>query len=556
MHELLSVIAGEVRALGPRAGLGEVTVSQGAFPPGDEAVYVVEPHEFFLKTGAAEQPTPDQLARTIAICVEHPGAASFGQTVATAGRVAARMDISDDSAFALNELGMPTERFHLGYSTQWDVWGGSDSERTHDVLFLGTIDPRRSRNIALDIGAVDESSVLLAMPPHEPMFKPRPDFFTGKEKLQLLADSKVIVNLHRERCRSFEWVRALEAMSNGCVVVSEHSTDFAPLTPGRDVLFGSSRSLFTLAGTLLRCPERLAEVRAASYETIRSMSMVESTERLAALATELAQGIRPHIRRPPASSPSSLPPSPSYGLLYASTGDSLSEEVPELRGDSELFALPLVASRTAPASKAAGPDRGADSLDVLICRAPGWPDLGWSLSSVLPQLAGMDSVVHLCGDGAADEAGDLPENVIVHASDHDAGPGGARNQVLRASDAAQILVLNSTDALLPHAVERLRHALDESDAGAAYGMVITADGFLTSAHPYEQERLGRTDYLAAAALWRRSTLAESGGWCDGAGWRGQEVRDLWWRLGARGGSATLVPRPLVRQACVQAVGAE
>jgi hypothetical protein len=553
MHELLGVIAAEVRALGPDAGVEEVTVSQGAFPPGDEAVYVVEPHEFFLKTPAADQPTRDQLARTIAICVEHPGTASFGQTVDTAGRVAARMDINDDSTFALNELGMPTERFHLGYSEQWDVWGGADSQRTHDVVFLGTIDPRRSRNIALDIEAVDEASVLLAMPPHEPMDRPRPHFFTGREKLQLLADSKVIVNLHRERCRSFEWVRALEAMCNGCVVVSEHSTDFAPLTPGKDVLFGSSRSLFTLSRALLSSPDRLADIRAACYETIRStMSMVESAQQLAALAADLSRGVRPHPPRASGVPPRVLPPSPSYGVVYSSTRDTFSVEMPALGSEDELFPLPLLQSR--PALRVAGANRSADSLDVLILRSPGWPDFDWSLSSVLPQLAGMNSVVHLCPDAVPDDARDLPENVVLHAADPDAGPGSARNRAVEASDAAQILVLNSTDALLPHAVERLRHALEKSHAGVAYGMVITADGLITSAHPYEQDRLDRTDYLAAAALWRRSALVESGGWSDGGGWQGQEVRDLWWRLGALGGSATLVPRPLIRQAPVQCAG--
>jgi hypothetical protein len=187
----------------------------------------------------------------------------------------------------------------------------------------------------------------------------------------------------------------------------------------------------------------------------------------------------------------------------------------------------------------------------LILRSPGWPDFGWSLSSMLPQLAGVDSVIHLCLDAVPDHARDLPENVVVHMSDPDAGPGSARNRAVETSDAAQILVLDSTDALLPHAVKRLRQALEESDAGVAYGMVITADGLITSAHPYEQERLERTNYLAAAALWRRTALVESGGWYDGAEWPGQEVRELWWRFGTMGGSATLVPRPLVRQASVQ-----
>jgi hypothetical protein len=122
-----------------------------------------------------------------------------------------------------------------------------------------------------------------------------------------------------------------------------------------------------------------------------------------------------------------------------------------------------------------------------------------------------------------------------------------RNLALRSSDAAQILVLDSTDQLLPHALERLRGHLDESKADVAYGMVITADGQITSAHPHEQQRLERADYLASAALWRRSSLHALGGWCEGSGWLGQEVRDLWWRLGASGGSAILVPRPIARR---------
>jgi SAM-dependent methyltransferase len=163
------------------------------------------------------------------------------------------------------------------------------------------------------------------------------------------------------------------------------------------------------------------------------------------------------------------------------------------------------------------------------------------------QLEGSDAVVHLCVDRVP-EPSELPDGVVLHSAEPHRGAGGVRNLALRSCDAARVLVLDSPDQLLPHALERLRDRLDESGADAAYGMVITADGQITSAHPLEPARLEGADYLASAALWRRSSLHALGGWCEGAGWRGQEVRDLWWRLGSSGGTAALVPRPIARKA--------
>ncbi len=528
MHELLGVIAAEVTALGATSGIHQVTVSEGPFPAGDDAVYVIEPHEFFLRVPAHDHPAQDQLRRTIGLCVEHPGTESFAQTVATAGRVGARLAITDDSALALNELGLPTHRIRLGYSTIWDVWGGADTPRSLDIVFLGTIDRRRSRNIALDIRAADECSVLLALPPHETMSESQPGVFAGYEKLRLLADAKVIVNMHRESSQSFEWVRALEAMSNGCVVVSEHSTDISPLRPGFDLVLGSASSLFTLSRVLLRHPERLAEIRDHCYETLRSqMAMRESATVLSQLAVDLAVGRPPAVASAAISSFRRLPPPPPYGVVYPWQGDHYINESALLK--RALDHLPLEPDHR-PVVQMARRDRSPHSIDVIILRSPGWPGFGSALSSLLPQLEGADVVVRLCVDRVLEPKA-VPDGVVVHSAESHTGAGGVRNLALYSSDAAQILVLDSTDELLPHAVELLRLRLEESRSDVAYGMVITPDGQITSAHPFEPERLEQANYLASAALWRRSSLLALGGWSEGAGWRGQEVRDLWWRLG-------------------------
>jgi hypothetical protein len=542
MHELLGVIAAEVDALGDEYN---VTVSVGPFPADEDAVFVVEPHEYFLKVPPHAHPDADQLRRTIALCVEHPGSESFAQTMGTARSAGARVAITDEAALTLADLGLPTHRIRLGYSAQWDEWGGGDTARSHDIVFLGTIDRRRSRNIALDIRAADNRSVLLALPPHEPITAARPGFFTGRDKLKLLADAKVIVNMHREYSRSFEWVRCLEAMCNGCVVVSEHSTDIHPLQPGIDLVLGSSQSLFSLSEVLLADEQRLADIRSNCYERLRSqLTMRSAAVTLSQLAAELATGIPLAPPTVPPRAAHCLPIRPPCGVVYPWVGDHYRDESALLA--SELDDLPLRPDEAAPSAATARPDRGPDSLDVIILRSPGWPDFGPVLAALATQLDGVDAIVHLCVDRVPQQR-EIPVGAVVHSAELRAGAGGVRNLALRSSDAAQILVLDSRDQILPHALERLRARLNESGSDVAYGMAITADGQIASAHTYQQERLERADYLASAALWRRRSLSALGGWCEGAGWRGQEVRDLWWRLGASGGSGALVPRPLVQQ---------
>jgi SAM-dependent methyltransferase len=542
IHELLGVIAAEVEALGEM----QVTLSVGALPAADDAIYVVEPHEYFLKLPPHEHPDENQLRRTIALCVEHPGTESYAQTAAAAALVGARVAITDDAALSLGEVGLPTHRIRLGYSSEWDVWHGADTPRPHDVVFLGTIEGRRSRNIALDIAAADDCSVLLALPPHEPLTQSRPGFFAGRDKFRLLAEAKIIVNMHREYSRSFEWVRCLEAMSNGCVVVSEHSTDFGPLRPGADLVLGSSRSLFTLSRTLLREPARLAEIRSHCYETLRAqLPMRAAAVLLSQLAAELAAGSSPAPSAVTSSTARCLPARPPSGVVYPWDGDHYRDEAPEWA--SGLDDLPLEPEPVGQAVATVQPERSPDSVDVIILRSPGWPDFGLTLASLVPQLEGVDAVIHLCVDRVP-EPGEIPDRCVLHRAEPRRGAGGVRNLALGASDAARVLVLDSTDQLLPHALTRLRERLDTAAVDVAFGMVMTPEGQVMSAHPYERARLERSNYLASAALWRRASLHALGGWCEGTGWRGQEIRDLWWRLGSSGDScATLVPRPVVQK---------
>jgi hypothetical protein len=135
--------------------------------------------------------------------------------------------------------------------------------------------------------------------------------------------------------------------------------------------------------------------------------------------------------------------------------------------------------------------------------------------------------------------------------DHATGsPGKRRNAALLQCDSEYVLVLDSVDRLLPGAAGRLRTALDTSEADAAYGFVISPQSTFLSALPFERDRLLTTPYLAAASLWRRSTLLDFGGWAEGIGDPMETSRELWRHLAESGGHAVLVPRPLIRQLVV------
>ena len=143
MRELLEQIAYEARLAGVDA-----QVIDGDFPPGDDIVYVVVPHEYFIVRPPARWPSTELLSRTIALAVEPPGTPSFEVSADHARRCAIVMDINAKSIDELHRRGVSVLPFQLGYSEYFDHWHGVDRPRQNDIVYLGTSDPRRDALLA------------------------------------------------------------------------------------------------------------------------------------------------------------------------------------------------------------------------------------------------------------------------------------------------------------------------------------------------------------------------------------------------------------------------
>jgi Glycosyl transferases group 1 len=285
MTELLVAIADATAA----AGHG-VELVFDAFPPlDDETVYVAIPHELHAHGDPAGLPDARQRARTIALCTENPGTPWFDQTLGLVTEFAAAVSINRSSAAALEQRGVTCAHIQLGYVPAWDTWRREErTPRPIDVLYLGAADPRRDPLLPPIASALSAREFQFLVPPLEVRTAPRPDFITGVDKYHRLRSSRVLLNLHRTTSRAFEWMRFLEAICNGCVVVSEPSLDSQPLIPGEHFLAADVEHIAGVIDELLDDDARLRELRERAYDFVRGeLSMRPAAERLAELAAKL-----------------------------------------------------------------------------------------------------------------------------------------------------------------------------------------------------------------------------------------------------------------------------
>jgi hypothetical protein len=463
----------------------------------------------------------------------------------------------------LQRRGLGARHLQLGYHRSWDCWGGDPRvNRSTDLLFLGSVTPRRERALsAMAPFLWDCVSDIRLFEYPRPMTEPRANFVASTDKWRLLADSRILLNVHRIDVPYFEWVRALEAVVNGCLVLSEHSEESGSLIPGQHFVAGPLETLGAYAASLMTDEPLRREITVAAYEFVRGS--LDMCDILRSILDEVeVEGPLPRTRRL-SQAVSDMKPgfvgSPLIEDALASEG-RIRARVKELL-DSETALIRQVEAMQSEL-------QWGESDHEEITQSAGWAVRPGRVSVIVTSFntealltQAVSSVLDSSGisvelivvddhsrDGSVDwvrglmqERPEFPLCLVARAAN--GGVSVARNSGLARARGEYVFILDSDNEIFPNALEKLSEALDKSpDAALAYGIIAKSDGSgLYSNLPWDVPRLCVSNYVDAMALIRREVLDEVGYYDAHFGLRGWEDYELWLRVAATGGRGEFVP---------------
>jgi hypothetical protein len=556
--ELVDVIRDELEAIGVPS-----QVSLGDFPaPRPGLVYVlVPPHEYFAARVGAESPPPELLRRTIFVCAEQPGSVWFEDNARLMQEAGAVFDISYRSVKEWTLRGANVEYFPLGYTRRWER-SPLDGPRHIDVAFLGARSERRERYLAEYARSLWRWRAHLVLSDNgRPNEASGPDFLAGDDKRQLLARTRVLLNLHSGDRPYFESLRVVEAVLSGAVVVSEHSPDCAPLVPGLNFIGAQPQNLMLVAQHLLEHEdERRVHADRALTHLRDEVPLRTSVERLAAVA----ESVDHHAPVPPGEQVSGfrapLPDQFEFPPPLAATADP---ESAVLRRALKQLKLDSILTRRRLDRLEAALDGGRAELEIATrTRAYGGAE---PRVSVVVSLYDYEDQISAALDSAAlslfaefelivvDDAStdDSLRRVLEWCDRHPRTPaivlhrpvnGGlarARNAGVDFARGEFVFVLDADNEIYPHCLGRLVEVLDtDTEAVFAYGM---SERFgeqgsigLLSVGGWDPRRLRHVNHIDAMALIRRDDLRELGGYAEDVRLHGWEDYDLWCKVAERG----------------------
>lgn len=570
LTELLEAVAGASADAGAR-----VSFAFDGYPRFDDpTVYVVIPHEFFTLVPEERWPDAHELQRTISLCVEMPGTKWFETTATHAPRTAAVLAINKSATNELRRRGIAAEHIQLGYWRGWDGWQGDPTRtRPFDVLYMGTDDVRRGRVLSGFGEVLQARRTSIFVPPEAPKKSGRPDFLTGAQKYERLGSAKVLLNLHRCGSSSLEWIRVLESIVNGCVVVSEHSRDHGPLVPGEHFFSARAESLGLLADHLLDDPARLAQVRKQAYEFVRGELRMEPTvARMIDLAADLVRSALPAPRG--RSAPQRLVPAPVPPEIPSVPTPAMAELARLRSGLKHLVTQNLETRRLLHSMRRIDSEDWDEDGVRLVASTRAAAEASPRLSVAMPLYNQAREVVEALQSLLASDFDDYEVLVYDDASTDDgprdverlfaehpwmagrlfqgrvnAGPSRGRNMLAARARGELIFMLDADNKVHPNTLGRLVEALDRNpEASFVYPIIAVHTGSapvgLLSALPWEPARLAAGNYIDAMALWRREALLAMGGYCEDTRLQGWEDYDLWCRCAEEGRSGVLVPEIL------------
>lgn len=562
MADIADWLAEAGAATGRRARL----VSDGS-PPDDPTVtnLVVAPHEFYLLSELDDAAIHRAVQVSVPVCTEQPGTPWFDIAAVTASAARVALDINAHGVGALREAGIDARHLRLGGVPSMVA---PDVDRDLDVVFLGGRTDRRAARLARmapDLWHRDVDLRLFAF--DRPVGRDAPGLVFGADKYRLLARSRILLNIHRDEKRPgyFEWARMVEAMANGCCVVTEPVTGHDPFVAGEH--FVATDDLEGAVVELLEDPDRCRRIGENARRAVLEQYPLRSN--LAPLLDELdaMQVSVDAPRRPPryrrrlivAQQHPLLPAFRPHQELRARLYHALVAETALQRRIERARSLLRhgVDDHVEQVRSAAHDD--ADPQVSVVVTLYNYAHL---VRETLESVAASDGVRyeivvvddHSTDDGRAVVRSFVEEHpmvpVLLLGSDINRGLPAARNLAFEHARADRVMVMDADNLVYPNALARLSQALDDDpDAAFAYS---TLEEFgvtqgVRSAMAWDVERLCASNYIDAQAMIRTDAWRRHGGYRTGDelvfGW---EDWELWLRFAEAGERGVHVARMLGR----------
>ena len=588
MRDIASAFAEAATLLGRSA-----TVVTDRLPEVDGSVnLVVAPHEFFVLSDEPVAELKRAAASSVSICTEQPNTPWFHLSLDACQRGLLAFDINEHGTAALREYGVQAHRLPFGAVPSMTAGDGHDrasADRPIDMLFMGSLDPRRGAALAgLAPVLWNRRSELRLFPFDKPVAAGTPGVVFGDAKFELLRTAKVLVNVHRDRSTHlppgteppayFEWVRMVETMANGCVVLTEPSEGYEPLIEGTHFVSAEPHEMADVLDELLRDPDRLKAIADAARRAVTvdlplaaslapALALVES-EVLPHLERHVGSGAHLkgtwRLREGGAQGPKRLGAFRPYAEVLSRAKQIVLGENETLRRLEAVHALLQHSTEQhihrieTPAYHAAVASGDVPDVSVMVTLYDYESLVAETLDSILASEGVSIEVIivedHATDDSRAVATAYLAEHpdvaMVLLAKDANEGLAAARNTGLAHCRAERVMVMDADNLVYPTCLQRLAAALD-ADPGAAFAYAALeqfgAKPGLVSAYAWNPEWLCAANYIDAQTMIRRSVLRSLGGYRLGDplvfGW---EDWEMWLRLASRGDRGVLVPEMLGR----------
>jgi hypothetical protein len=523
---------------------------------------VVAPHEFFVLFPAPKADIARAAAASVPICTEQPATPWFNLTAGILRDTPVVLDINQHGTDALRARGHEAHQLRLGGVPSMGV---PRRERDLDALFLGGSTPRRAAELS-KLGSVlwDRRAELRLFRFTSPVGEGTPGLVFGRDKYELLARSRILINLHRDDVLPgyFEWARLIEAMANGCAVLTEPSTGHDPLVDARH--FVATKDIADELRALLDDDVRCRELGEAARSAVMDEHPLVSS--LTPVLERLEDTWRPavprrHISAIALSHTVSLqlgevrPAQAMRRRVYLAwmREVSLTREIERLRCQIEHEVDDLVLRSETPSYAAAAPE-----VSVIVTLY-NYADVVLETLESIVASSGVDYEIVVVDDHSRDHGRavvsafmdahpEVPMRLL--ASEINRGLPASRNLAVAEARADRIMVMDADNTVYPNCLRRLSDALDD-DPGAAFAYA-TLEAFgaqpgLRSELSWSPRWLCEGNYIDAQALVRRSTFDRHGAYREvhefGYGW---EDWELWLRLADAGEYGVHIPQMLGR----------